>query len=684
MPLKPALSVSTPFGPDKLTLTALSGEEGVCHLFCYQLHMVAKDAKLDFKKVIGKPVSVSLRTAAGEPRYLHGIVGRFALTGYEAWNYRYTAELRPWLWLLTHTTNCRIFQNLSIPDIIKKIFKDGGFTDVKDSLKGTYSPRDYVVQYNETACQFVSRLMEEEGIFYYFAHEQSKHTLVLADDPDGYAPCPSLTEAVYKPLEEAAWRDSDIITECALTGAVTTGAYAHTDYNFETPATSLLASSKGKGSTWKRFEYPGRYLKKADGEKRAKVRLEEQEHTGLLLSGTSQCRSFISGHTFTLAKHFRSDANGEYMLLRVSQHWSEADGYSNAFLAISRKTPFRPARLTPRPIIAGTQTAVVVGPSGKEIWTDKHGRIKVQFHWDQEGKKDDKSSCWVRVAHNWAGKQWGTFFLPRVGMEVVVSFLEGDPDQPLVTGAVYNGQMTLPYALPANQTRSTIKSDSSEGHGGFNEIRFEDKKDAEEIFVQAQKDMKIQVKNDRTKVVDHDEINHIKAKRTTTVTADETLIVADGNRALEVKTGTETYKVKGTRDLTVEGAETHTNKADFSHTADANYTLKIKGDLVIDVTGTITMKSAKSITTEAGTAYNNKSGTAFTNKAGTSLTNEAGTNLTNKAGASLTNDASASLTNKAGATMTNEASATLTSKGALHTVEASGIMTVKGAMVKIN
>jgi type VI secretion system secreted protein VgrG len=318
----------------------------------------------------------------------------------------------------------------------------------------------------------------------------------------------------------------------------------------------------------------------------------------------------------------------------------------------------------------GAQTATVVGKSGEEIWTDKYGRVKVQFHWDQQGKKDENSSCWVRVAHGWAGQGWGMIFLPRIGQEVIVSFLEGDPDCPIVTGSVYNADKTVPYALPGEQTKSTIKGSSSKGGVGNNEIRFEDKKDSEEVYVHAQKDMTIKVENDRKTDVSHDDISTIKNDRTTTIQEGvEKLVVSKGDRVVQVDVGKETHDVKGERLITVTGNETHTNIADFTQKVTGNYELKVTGNLVIDVTGTISFKSAQSLTNEAGTELSNKAGTSLTNKAGTDLKNDAGMNLTNKAAMNLTNDAGIQLNNKA---------------AAAQTVDGGGMLTVKGGLVKIN
>jgi type VI secretion system secreted protein VgrG len=324
--------------------------------------------------------------------------------------------------------------------------------------------------------------------------------------------------------------------------------------------------------------------------------------------------------------------------------------------------PFRPTRTAARPVIPGVQTAVVTGKSGEEIWTDKYGRVKVQFHWDQKGKHDENSSCWIRVDQGWAGKQWGGIFLPRIGQEVVVGFEEGDPDRPVVTGAVYNAEQVVPYTLPAEQTKSTIKSNTSKGGAGFNELRFEDKKDSEEVYLHAQKDHNIVVEHDRTKKVLNKETNTIKSDRSTTIQeGNDTYVVEKGNRTFQVKTGNETYEVKGTRAVTVTGNETHTDKANFKHEVTGNYELKVQGNLTIDVTGSVTFKS------------------------GQAMTHETQMSMTNKAGMSMNNEAQMSLTNKAGMSLTNEAQLAITNKGnASNTVESSGVTTIKGSLVQIN
>jgi type VI secretion system secreted protein VgrG len=644
-----ALSAAAPL--DGLFVQALSGSEGMDMLFHFELSCRSNDDALDLKAALGKHLTVTLGAAAAV-RPLDGMCARIRQRPAEAGFAVYLVELRPWLWWLTLSSDNRIFQNKSVPDIVEAVFDGGGYTDYELQLSASYTARDYCVQYGETDFAFVSRLLEEEGIHYFFRHEAGSHTLVLADSSDAYAACPGAASVAYAPAglgarELQAIRSGEVVQEAA------SAAFTGTDFAFATPATSLLATAEADAAQPAMVEYPGGWSTKSAGDALAKIRADALGSGARTLRGESDHRGLAPGHSFTLAGHARSDANADWVLREVS-HEADHTRYGNRFVAFPKDATTRPARLTPRARIHGSQTAIVVGKSGEEIWTDEYGRVKVQFHWDRVGKSDENSSCWVRVAQAWAGKGFGAQFIPRVGQEVVVSFLDGDPDRPLVTGSVYNGANALPYTVPASQTQSGVKTESSKGGAGFNEIRFEDKKDAEELYLHAQKDMKTEVLNDAS----------LQVKQNQTIEVQEgnrTVTVAKGNLSTAVDTGNETLTVKGTRGVTVDGAETHTNKADFTHDAGANYTLTIKGNLSIDVTGSVTIK--------AGTSFDAEAGTALTNKAGTSLTNQAGTELTNKAGTSLTNDAGLSLTNKASASQT---------------VDGGGMLTLKGGLVKIN
>jgi type VI secretion system secreted protein VgrG len=678
-------SLATPLGPDKLLLRSFHGEERLSGLFRFTLELESEDPAVDFSRLVGKAATVTVHLADGSDRFLHGIVGRFLQGGSDPTFTRYYAELHPWLWLLTHSADCRIFQDLSVPDIVEQVFSDHGFTDFRRSLSGTYAPREYCVQYNETAFELVSRLLEEEGIFYFFEHADGKHTLVMGDDASAFAATPGAATVRYG--THGQWTQQNTVTRCTLEEAVVPGVFALDDFHFETPTTDLMTSLDSQvaqnGSTRRVYEYPGGFLKKAEGDALTKVRAEEREAPLRLLRGDGYCRAMLPGFKVTLEDHYRSDVNAEYVVSRVT-HAGTWEGYSNSFEAFPSATPYRPPRTTRRPVVHGAQTALVVGKAGEEIWTDKYGRVKVQFHWDQLGKNDEKSSCWIRVAQGWAGKSWGQWFLPRIGQEVVVSFLEGDPDRPLVTGSVYNAEQTVPYALPGEQTKSTIKSNSSKGGGGYNELRFEDKKGEEEVYFQAEKDFNRVVKNNDTLKVGFekkdagDQTIDVYNHRTVTIAeGNETFTVKKGNRTVAVETGNETHTVKGTRDVTVTGDETKKDDANFTQTVAKDYKLTVSGNLTIDVTGSVTIKSGKAMTLDCGAS--------LTAKAAQSLTNQAGSSLTNKAGASLTNQAASSLTNKAGASLTNQAGASLTDKaGASATVQGSAAVTVQGAVVKIN
>lgn len=626
-----SLQINTPLGHDRLLLTALEGEEYLSEPFLFNLTMASEYVDLDISQAVGEAAHATLINGDGNKRYIHGIITRMNHAGRV-----YFAELRPWFWLLTLTTDSRIFQNLSIPDIITRVFSDYGFTDYRNSLTSSYSQLEYCVQYQETAFNFVSRLMEYAGISYFFEHSDSAHTLVLADDPSAYKPCPNAASVPYLPLPpERDWLEGTRIDRVSLARSVTVEQFQTDDYNFETPSTELKVMS-GSGNK-KVYEYPGLYQKKDAGEQVAKCRMEEFEASKTVLNGDSPVRFLAPGYRFTLTQYPDNTVNGAYVL-RTVRHQASRREYRNSFSAHPADVRFRPQRRAPKPRIAGSQTAFIVGKSGEEVWTDQYGRVKVQFHWDQLGKSDENSSRWVRVAQNWAGKSWGSFILPRIGQEVVVSFLEGDPDQPLVSGCVYNGDFPVPYALPEEETKTTLKSNSSKGGGGSNEIRMEDKAGEEELYFHAQKDMNVEVENDQTVTVKND-------WSTTISEGNESLTVAKGNRTVTVDTGNEDHTVKGTRTLSVTGAETHDNEDDFTQKISGNFTLDVGGDITIKASGSIQIQSGTDLTAEAGTSLNAT--------AGTSLSLQGGTTMEVKGSAS-------------------------------GTVDGGGVLTVKGGLVKIN
>jgi type VI secretion system secreted protein VgrG len=676
------LSISTPLGDDKLILRSIRGEERLSGLFHFHLEMQSEESSLDFSQIVGKSVTASMKLADGTSRYVNGIVGRFVQSGSDARFTTYFAELHPWLWLLSMTVDSRIYQNKSVIDIVTGIFTELGFSDVRNSTSGSYDPLEYCVQYNESTFAFISRLLEFHGIFYFFAHEDGKHTLVLGDDASAFADCAGAATVDYGGY--GSWQQQNVIAALTIEEGVIPGKYAVDDYGFETPSTDLLGSTDSSkavdGAARRIYEYPGGFVKKDAADARSKLRMEEHEAMQKVIRGNAFTPAFTAGGKTTLARHYRDDANAAYVLAYVS-HAATVDDYTNSFEAFPASAVHRPRRSTRKPLIPGTQTAIVVGKSGEEIWTDSYGRVKVQFHWDQKGTNDENSSTWIRVAQGWAGKSWGQMFLPRIGQEVVVTFLEGDPDRPLITGSVYNAEQIVPYTLPDDQTKSTIKSNTSKGGEGFNEIRFEDKKDSEELFVQAQKDANVVIHNNETRKVGFEKKDAgdqtIDVYNDRTVTLDQgkdTLEVKTGDRIVKVNTGNETHSVKGTRGVTVTGAETHTNEADFDQKVSGNFTLKVTGDLLIDVTGKVTIKSTGDMAlqtsgnlTAKATMDLSTSGMNISNKATTELKNE-GMNVTNKATMNLSNE---------GAMVASKASG-------MHNVEASGILVVKGSLVKIN
>ena len=661
------LSVTTPLGTDVLLLDNFQGTEAISQLFKFQLTMRATSATLDPSKIVGENVTVKVAPTGDAPiRYFHGMVSRFMHAGGNTAFTFYTGEVVPTLWLLTLSRDRKIYQAKSASDIIKAVLGEFSIS-FESKLTGTYKARDYCVQYDETALEFISRLMEEEGIFYFFNFTSSGHSMVLGDSTSAHVSCTDASALRYHP-DQGSPPMIDVVNHMEYESRLVVQKFEYSDYDYLNPSTALKTESAGTKGKGKVFEYPGKHAVVADGTKYAKVRNEASQANVAVCRGNSYCYPLSAGKKFTLSAHPRTTINTS-LVVRLVNHSASNGHYTNGFEAFVATVPFRPPRISPLPRVAGSHTALVVGPKGEEIWTDKYGRVKVQFHWDRVGVKDDKSSCWVRVSQGWTGVSWGALFLPRVGQEVVVSYVDGDPDRPLVTGCVYNATNTTPVTLPSMQTQSTIKSRSSKTGTAGNEMRMEDKKDAEEFYFHAQKDMKVEIEN---------------ALTTTLTEGAEIHTIKKGDRTVDVQTGKETHNVKGTRILTVTGNETHTNKADYKQAVTGNFELKVTGNIVISASGSISLKAGTTVAIEAGTTLTNKSGTALTNQAGTALTNKGGTSLTNQAGTSLTNKAGMGLTNQAGTTLDNKGAMINNKASAMQTVDGGGMLTVKGGLVKIN
>ncbi len=671
------IGIETPLGKDVLLLRGFSGQEGVSRLSNFDLDLLSHDPDIKFEDIIGKRVTLRVTLGSEKKRYFNGFISRFSQTGSDRGLANYRATMVPWTWFLTRTSDCRIFQKKTIPAIIEQVFKDLGFTDYKLQLQGSFEPRDYCVQYRETDFNFVSRLMEQYGLLYFFEHEKDKHTLVIADDPSAHQPCPEQQDAKWDPQGSGALAE-DVITSFQWEQTLRPGKYAVTDYNFETPSTSLDAEMKttievGGNSKLEIYDFPGEYTKKKEGEAIAKLRMEEEEAQYFVASGTSSCRAFTSGYRFDLKDYVRKDMNQAYVLTSL-HHTATVGGtyttttigkdesaYTNSFTCIPHKVPFRPPQVTPKPVIQGVQTAVVVGKAGEEIWTDNYGRVKVQFHWDREGKYDEFSSCWTRISQNWAGKQWGAMFLPRIGQEVIVEFIEGNPDWPIITGRVYNAEQMPPYPLPGEQTKSTIKSNSSKGGAGSNELRFEDKKGGEEIYLHGQKDWNIVIENDKSQSVGHDESLSVGNNRTKKVGVDQSETIGNnktisvGANHTESIVANKTLSVGGNHTETISGAEAITIGMASAHTIALARALSIGGAYQVTVGGAMNETIGAAKAEEIGAVKSVNVGGNSSEKVGANKSVDAASNISEKAGKNIAMDAGQDMSAKAGKNISSEA-----------------------------
>ena len=524
--------ITSPLGPDVLLLNEMGGGEELGRLFNYELQLTSLDANIDLNQLLGKPMSVGLQLADGGERHFHGIVARCSQNIDQGQFASYQVTLRPWLWLLSRTSDCRIFQNLSIPQIIKQVFRDLGFSDFEDALSRPYREWEYCVQYRETSFDFVSRLMEQEGIYYFFRHEQDRHVLVLADAYGAHTTVPGYASIPYYPKDEQQ-RERDHMHNWHLAQEVQPGSLELNDYDFQRPSASIdVRSAMPRPHTagdYPLYDYPGTYVQSADGEHYARTRIEALQTLHEQIEFSGNARGLGSGHLFSLTGFSRQDQNREYLIVGIRyyivQESLESGGgsggaqFESSLTCIDAQQSFRPLASTHRPIVKGPQTALVVGPKGEEIWTDQYGRVKVHFYWDRHDQSNENSSCWIRVSQSWAGKNWGSMQIPRIGQEVIVSFLEGDPDRPIITGRVYNAEQTVPYDLPENATQSGMKSRSSKGGtpANFNEIRMEDKKGLEQLYIHAERNQDIVVEVDESHSVGHDRNKSIGHNETVTI-----------------------------------------------------------------------------------------------------------------------------------------------------------------------
>lgn len=623
------------FDADALLLSGFSGHEAISRLFSFQLDLLSErnpntsnDAvammkgPVDFAKIIGHSATISLRLPNDKMRYFTGRVIRFSQSGADAVFTHYQMEIVPSVWKLTHQADCRIFHNKTVVEIIQKVLELRLISNYKLKLISTYPPIEYCVQYRETDFNFISRLMEQHGIFYYFVHTDTDHTMVISDSSTTHDPCPLQKTAGYGILPSGDEDQFDLITAWSIEQELSVGMRTLTDYNFKTPSTSLQVSestvvdARGNAAL-EIFDYPGEYTTRSEGTTLAKIQMQEDEAAHMIARGSSLCRGFATGYKFSLAEHFRTTMNAEYLLTEI-QHVatvagsyssaggkSSGDSYSNHFSCIPCTVPFRPARATPKPFVQGPQTAKVVGKSGEhdsasdensggdgeEIWVDEFGRVMVLFPWDRH----QFSSCWMRVSQDWAGQGWGMINIPRVGQEVIVSFLEGNPDRPIITGRVYNAEQTVPYTLPAYGTRTTFKTHSTPkaGDDNYNELRFEDKKGDEQIFVRGEKDYDTRIKNDAREWIGND------------------------------------------RSLIVTNNQTESVGGDLQFKVTGNQVEKVGGDFNHHVAGDLNQKTDQNISIQAGQNMFEKSGQNFAHEAGTMIHLKGGETVVIEAGVQL-------------------------------------------------
>ncbi|MBD3297632.1 MAG: type VI secretion system tip protein VgrG [candidate division Zixibacteria bacterium] len=604
----------------ELRVVNLTGTEAISDLFHFNVELAAQDANIDLDAVVGQPAELTIASEVSD-RLIFGIIRRFeqAVAG-ETFT-PYFAEVVPSVWILTQMMKSRIFQQMTTEEIIEQVLTDAGISSdgFRFALSGSYEPRDYCVQYRETDWNFVARLMEEEGIFYFFEHSDDQDILVMADSADVHVPIAEAQTVVFRDRSGAV-EGREFIYDFRFSQQLRPGKATLKDFNFETPSLGLMQDdSADRNPEFEVYEFPGLYGDESRGGTLAGLRLESAQARRLQGQGHSICPRLISGSIFSLDDYPRTDLNQDYLIMAVHHHGTQPLGqddagghfsYNNTFKCIPSSVPFRPLRRTPKPVVEGTQTAIVTGPSGEEVYTDEYGRVKVQFHWDREGQGDENTSCWIRVAQLWAGKNWGAMFIPRIGHEVIVDFIEGDPDRPIITGRVYHAENMPPYPLDDDKTKSTIKSDSSKGGGGSNELRFEDKKDEEEVYLHAQKNTTIKTENDKSQNTGHDETLTIGNDRTKTVKHDETTTVE--NNRTETVNGNETITIKKNREVTVtEGNETIgistgtqsvTVQGDASLTVAAgNRTVDVNGDYNSTATGAVNIEGQGTGVTITGT-----------------------------------------------------------------------------------
>ncbi|ETX26754.1 type VI secretion system Vgr family protein [Roseivivax isoporae] len=593
-----------------LRFARLVGHDEVSSCFCFELTAFSSNFDLDPLKYVGEEVCVTATTDVTHPddeRHFSGMVDRMSFDSIETGSdgyITYKLILRPHLWLLSKESDNRIFQGMTVPEIVSAVLKEHAAIRFELRLKKTYPVRTYCVQYGESTLDFLQRILEHEGIFYFFEYDLGHHTVVLSDDAERAKPAPRAEVLRFEP-NDSLLDGSGVITSWHRTTSVVTGQHAQTDYDFERPGADLMSVDRNPRrhlhDDLERYDYPGAYVAATEGDRLTGIRLDQDQRGAVEILCDSTASGPAAGSAFKLADHPRDLENDAYFIVRAEYRLhdpdyrafdapdEEAAGFSAHYHLVPKTSQWKPGRTTPRPVMKGPQTAVVVGPPGEEIYTDKYSRVKVHFHWDRLGTRDEMSSCWVRVSAAWAGSGWGFIQIPRIGQEVIVDFLEGDPDQPIITGRVYNAEQMPPYDLPGEATKSGWKSNSSKGGGGWNELMFEDKKGSELVYFQAEKDHDELVKNNETRHigndwseevvrdarqwVGHNRDESVDNNKTTTVGVDRTVMIGNND--------TETVGVN--RALTVGANETIAVGVNSSETIGAHHVQTVGATQTITV-----------------------------------------------------------------------------------------------------
>ncbi|MDD5296180.1 MAG: type VI secretion system tip protein TssI/VgrG [Rhodocyclaceae bacterium] len=652
------LEIATPLGKDQVILSHFSGQEELGRLPRFNLTLVTKRGDVKASDLLGKNVTAGIEMPGGQKlRYFNGYVTQFADAGHtpaarfveggKGQAFIYQATMHPWLWFLTRSSNFRIFQDKTVPQVIQAVCAVYPFAYLELRLTGNYTPWEYCCQYRETDFNFISRLMEQMGIYYYFEHVDGKHTMILCDDLSKHSARPGYTAIPFSDVASGRSAEKECITEWHASHEIQPGRFTIKDFDFQKPKADLTAKSSISEDhemfNFEYYDYPGEYETTDEGDRLSKVRIQELHSNFQVVSASGPIRGIETGRTFKLSDHPQVAEGSEFLVTTAHYDFTNNGPESGdthaefrcSFNTIPATTQFRPVRSTSKPIVPGPQTAIVVGPAGEEIHVDKYGRVKVQFHWDRYNQADDKSSCWVRVSQPWASKQWGAIFLPRIGHEVIIEFIDGDPDWPIITGRVYNAESMPPWDLPGQKTRSGIKTRTYKGSASnFNELSFDDKQGSEEIYIHAEKDKNVRIKNRRReyvgeeshRIIEKDYREKTNADHHVTIKGDENVKLDEGSFSLNVAqhwqgkmggmiladAGAEIH-LKSAASIFNKAAKNIDSKAEehIRFKSDQNTQMKVGMNMAVDAAQEIHLKGGMNVVIEAGMSITLKAGGGF-------------------------------------------------------------------------